>query len=437
MMRKVRAPLGLIGRIFAILLLAILIEFGASTFFYERASQLSVRDDEARRLAEHLVIARKLLAEHPPAERPALAVDLTTSRYKILWNHDLPPAMRVTPSLDRIHRQVIMWEPSLNSANMSLRLVGSPRNAVIVGSTTLPDGSWMKFATREPVHDLSFSPERILLALAPAVAIILIGGVLVRQTLLPLRRLALATERVGAGTTQEVAEGGPREVRRVIHAFNRMQARIHRLLTDRTQALAAVGHDLRTPLARLRLRADAIPDAGVREEMETDIVEMQTMIDSLLTYLAGETNGEPRQAVDLAVMCATIADAARDQGHDVDYAGPDHCERQLYPIAMKRALGNLVENGLHYGDRVRVSLEDQGSRAVIRVEDDGPGIPEESIEQALQPFVRLDTARARDTVGFGLGLSIVNRAVEAEGGTLKLSNRPEGGLRAEIRLPAA
>ncbi|TGX56255.1 HAMP domain-containing protein [Sphingomonas gei] len=432
----VRAPLGLIGRIFAILLLAILIEFGASTFFYERASQLSVRDDEARRLAEHLVIARKLLAEHPAIERPALAADLTTTRYKITWSKELPSAMRVTPSLDRIHRQVIAWEPSLRPANLRLRLVGPARDAVIVGSTTLPDGSWMKFATREPVHDLSFSPERILLALAPAVAIILIGGVLVRQTLLPLRRLALATERVGAGTTQEVAEGGPREVRRVIHAFNRMQARIHLLLTDRTQALAAVGHDLRTPLARLRLRADAIDDAEMRDEMETDIVEMQTMIDSLLTYLAGEGNGEPRQIADLAVICSTIADAARDLGHHVDYAGPDHCERQLHPIAIKRALSNLVENGLHYGDRVRLTLEDRGGTTIVRVEDDGPGIPEESIEQALQPFVRLDSARARDTVGFGLGLSIVSRAVEAEGGTLRLTNRAEGGLRAEIHLPA-
>jgi signal transduction histidine kinase len=433
----VRAPLGLIGRIFAILLLAILIEFGASTFFYERASQLSVRDDEARRLAEHLVIARKLLAEGDPEQRPALAADLTTSRYKISWARELPPKLRVTPSLDRIHNQVITWEPSLNSASLSLRLVGKARDAVIVGSTTLPDGSWMKFATREPVHDLSFSPERILLALAPAVAIILIGGVLVRQTLLPLRRLALATERVGAGATEAVPEGGPREVRRVIHAFNRMQARIHRLLTDRTQALAAVGHDLRTPLARLRLRADAIDDPEMRDEMETDIVEMQTMIDSLLAFLAGEANGEPPQAVDLAVICSTIVNGARDQGHEVRYEGPDHLERILHPIAIKRALGNLVENGLHYGDRVWLTLEEQSEGVVIRVEDNGPGIPDEAIEQALQPFVRLDTARARDTVGFGLGLSIVSRAVEAEGGTLHLSNRREGGLRAEIRLTAA
>ncbi|AQR73122.1 ATP-binding protein [Sphingomonas sp. LM7] len=437
MMRLVRAPLGLIGQIFAILLLAILIEFGASTFFYERASQFSVQDDEARRLAEHIVIARKLLSEQPPALRPALATDLTTTRYRIAWSEELPTSLRVTPTLDRIHHQVLDWEPSLKTAGLQLRLVGPARDAVIVGGTTLPDGSWMKFATREPVHDMGFSLDRILLALAPAVAIILIGGVMVRQTLLPLRRLAHATERVGAGDMQEVAEGGPGEVRRVIHAFNRMQNRIHRLLVDRTQALAAVGHDLRTPLARLRLRADAIGDAGVREEIETDIVEMQAMIDSLLAYLAGESTGETRQAVDLAILCSTIADDMGDHGHDVIYSGPVHLERVVYPIAMKRAVMNLVENGIHYGDRVAVTLVKQDDATVIRIEDDGPGIPEEAIDRALEPFVRLDDARARDTVGFGLGLSIVARAVEAEGGVLALSNRPEGGLRAEIHLPAA
>lgn len=438
MMRRIRAPLGLIGQIFAILLLAILIEFGASTFFYERASQFSVQDDEARRLAEHIVIARKLLSEQPSAQRPALADDLTTSRYRIAWSRDLPVALKVTPTLDRIHHQVLEWEPSLKAAGLRLRLVGAARDAVIVGGTTLPDGSWMQFATREPVHDMGFSIERILLALAPAVAIILIGGVLVRQTLLPLRRLAHATERVGGGEVQEaVTEGGPGEVRRVIHAFNRMQDRIHRLLTDRTQALAAVGHDLRTPLARLRLRADAIRDAEVREEIETDIVEMQAMIDSLLAYLAGESNGEKRQAVDLAVLCSTIVDDLHDQGHAVAYIGPDHFERVLFPIGMKRAVTNLVENGLHYGNSVTVTLREQDGGAVICIEDDGPGIPDEAIESALQPFVRLDAARARDTVGFGLGLSIVSRAVEAEGGKFALSNRAEGGLRAEIQLPAA
>jgi signal transduction histidine kinase len=435
--RVLSLPLGLIGRIFAILLLAILIEFGASTFFYERAGQISVRNDEARRLAEHLVIARKLLNEQPPEQRSALAVDLTTSRYKVWWSPGLPAKLLVPATLDRVHSQIVDWEPSLRAADLRVRMIGPARKAVIAGGLTLTDGSWMGFATREPVHDLSFSPERILLALAPAVAIILIGGVLVRQTLLPLRRLAKAAERVGAVDQEVVPEAGPGEVRRVISAFNRMQARIHRLIDDRTQALAAVGHDMRTPLARLRLRADALGDNDAVDAMTADIGEMESMIDSLLAYLGGETNGEAPVAVDLAVVCATIADDARDHHRQVRYSGPPHLERELRPVGFKRALVNLVENGLHYGKRVWISLEQHAGEIVVRIEDDGPGIAEEALDKVLEPFVRLDHARARDTMGLGLGLSIVKRAVEAEGATLTLSNRPEGGLRAEIRLPSA
>ena len=423
------------GRVFAILLLAILIEFGASTFYYERASQLSVRDDEARRLAEHLVIARKLLAEEPAEGRAALAADLTTSRYEVRWGTTLPARLRIAPNLDRIHKQVVEWEPSLAGANPHLRLVGNGRKAVIEGSIMLPDGSKMQFATREPVHELSFSFDRILLGLAPAVLIILIGGMLVRRTLLPMRQLAQAAERVGSDEPEALAEAGPRELRRVIRAFNRMQARIHRLIEDRTQALAAVGHDMRTPLARLRLRADGVEDVETHKAIQSDISEMEAMIGSLLAYLSGEDEAEPRVRVDLAALCQTVADDARDRGGDVRYNGPDHLERAVRQGALKRALVNLVENGVHHAEHVSIVLRSTETEIVLRVQDDGPGIPAESIETVMQPFVRLDQARTRDTLGLGLGLSIVTRAVEAEGGTFILRNRSSGGLSAEIRLP--
>ncbi|MCD2325360.1 ATP-binding protein [Sphingomonas sp. IC-56] len=434
MKRFLRPPLGLIGQIFAILLLAILIESGASAFFYERASQLSVRDDEARRLAEHLIIARKLLDEAPQGTRDALAQDLTTSRYSIDWLPRLPASLAGAPTLDRVYQQVVVWEPGLAASNLRLRLDGPAREAVIVGGLTLQDGSWMAFGTREPVRHLGFSLERMLLALGPAVAIILVGGVLVRQTLLPMRRLAHAAEHVGSDGAEEVPEGGAREVRRVIRAFNRMQARIHRLIADRTQALAAVGHDLRTPLARLRLRADAINDPHLLDAIQSDIGEMEAMIGSLLAYLGGEVDIEPRVSTDLAVMCATIADDAADHGHAVTYEGPEHLELTIRPTTLKRAMVNLVENGVHYAGRVWLKLEVADDHVVICVEDDGPGIPQEALNKVLEPFVRLDRARARDTLGLGLGLSIVAKAVEGEGGALKLENLREGGLRAQIVL---
>lgn len=430
-----KTPTGLVGRIFAVLLLTILVEFGVSTLLYERASQFSVRDDEARRLAEHLVIARKLLVEQVPSRRPEFAAELTTSRYEIQWMPTLPPALRTQPELDRIYEQVLLWEPSLAAADLRLRLTSQGRHALIVGALMLPDRSWLYFRTREQVHQADLGSARILLALAPALALILISGVLVRRMLLPMRRLAEAADMVGMAGIQEVPEEGPRELRRVINAFNRMQARIQRLIADRTQALAAVGHDMRTPLARLRLRVDGVADPDVHAAIDADIGEMEAMIASLLAFLGGEGDEEKPARVDLAVLCATIADDNDDRGRDVEYDGPTHFEHVLRPLMMKRALNNLVDNAVHYAGQACIRLVPGEDGVALRVEDHGPGIPAEDLERVTQPFVRLDTARSRDTVGFGLGLSIVARATELEGGRFRLFNREDGGLCAEIFLP--
>ena len=434
MRRLLRPSVGLIGRIVAILLLAILVEFGASTALYERASQFSVRDDEARRLAEHLFIARRLVVEHPPAERPAMAAALSTDRYAFAWSPTPRPARAVTPALDRMRDQIIAWEPSLATADPRVRLIASGTRSIAVGELRLSDGSWLHFRMREPVGRLDFSSSRILLAMALAIAVMILAGVLIRRTLRPMRQLAVAADRFGTIEQEPLPEAGPGEVRRVIAAFNRMQARIHRLIDDRTQALAAVGHDLRTPLARLRLRADRVDDAELRDTIENDLAEMEAMVASLLAFLGGESDPEPAVLTDLAVLCATLADDAADHGRRVAYDGPDHLDLTVRPSSLKRALVNLVENGIHHGDTVTLTLRSEPGSIAIRVEDDGPGIPEESLQQVLEPFVRLDSARRRDTVGFGLGLAIVARAVEIEGGTLTLSNRPEGGLCAEILL---
>ncbi len=430
------APAGLLGRIFAILLLAMLLEFGVSTLLYERANQFSVRDDEAHRLAEHLVIARKLVAEAPAAERAAMAHELTTNRYEIHWRSHLVPPPPLAPSLDRMHRQIVRWEPSLAHSNLRLNLASPGRNAVTTGGLTLPDGSWLYFATREPIHQPNLAVERVLLAMIPATALILIGGLLVRRTLLPLRRLAQAADSIGGPDEHAVPVEGPSDVRRVILSFNRMRDRIERLIADRTQALAAVGHDLRTPLSRLKLRADAIPEDELRDAVEADVAEMEAMVASLLAYLGGESESEPLAATDLAVLCATICDDAADRGLDARYEGPAHLEAKVRRAMLKRAIVNLVENALHYGGSARLLLEPAPGRLVVAVEDDGPGIPEDQLASVVEPFVRLDTARARDTIGLGLGLSIVQRVVSDHGGTLTLANRTQGGLRAEIVLPS-
>ena len=434
--RIVRRPtLGLLGQVFAILLLTLAIEFGTSTLLYERASRFAVRDDEAHRLAEHLVIVRRLMEERPAAARAVMAGELTTDRYVVQWRPTLPPGPRIAPELDAMRRQVTEWEPSLAGTDLTLQLVSPGRSSVVSGGFRLSDGSWVGFRTREAVAEINLAFERIALATVPAIALMLLGGILLRQTLMPLRRLAAAAERVGHGEVVPVEADGPGEVRRVIVAFNAMQDRIQALIAGRTQALAAVGHDLRTPLARLHLRTEALPDDEMRAAIGQDVAEMEAMITSLLAFLGG-ADPEAPAVVDLAVMCATLADDAQDRGRDAVYVGPDHCEWRVRRLSFKRALTNLVENALHYGETVAISLDTSDPAGLaIRVEDDGPGIPDDQMEAVLEPFVRLDVARARDTVGFGLGLSIVHAAIVAEGGALRLTNRAGGGLSAEISLP--
>lgn len=436
-----RPHLGLVGRLVAILLLAVTVEFGISTFLYERASQFSVRDDEARRLAEHLVVARRLIADTPPPARARVAAELSTDRYYIAWDRARAAPPRLAPTLVEMRRQIVAWEPALAGSDLTLHLVSPGRQSTVAGALRLPDASVLVFRTLQPVTGVELAIGRVLLALVPALALMALGGLAVRRALLPLRYLAIAADRVGDGGTlgegagEQVPEAGPSEVARVIAAFNRMQGRIGALIADRTQALAAVGHDLRTPLARLRLRAESVADPERRAAIAADVAEMEAMVASLLAFLGGAEEAEPPVMTDLAVMCATIADDALDHGHQAAYHGPAHLPALLRRSAVKRAIGNLVDNAVRYGTRVELRLYADDATLTVAVEDDGPGIDPTLIDRVREPFVRGEEERGRDTAGFGLGLAIVARMVAAEGGTLDLTNRAEGGLRAAIMLP--
>ena len=434
-MRLSHPSVGLIGQLIAILLLTMVIEFGASTFLYERASQFSVRDDEARRLAEHLVIARRLIAERQPPERSTMARELTTQRYAVEWREALPPPPETAPVLSSMRDQIADWEPTLSSSQLRLRLTSPGRSSVVTGGLVLDDGSWLYFHTLTPLDNLSLSGARVAIALLPALLLMVLGGLLIRRALRPMRQLALAADNVGQGGTVVVEQAGPTEVRRVIIAFNRMQARIERLIADRTQALAAVGHDLRTPLARLRLRSEGLHELATRNAITRDVAEMEAMVESLLAFLGGGANPEIPVRCDVAVLCATLVDNMEDHGVVARYEGPDHCEVVARPAALRRALGNLLDNAIHYAGSATIRLTPSLGAYSIAVLDDGPGIPADALASVVEPFVRLDTARSRDTVGFGLGLAVVARIVEDEGGALTLANRVEGGLVATITLP--
>lgn len=436
MIHLFRPSLGLVGRILIVLLLTVTVEFCTSTLLYERASQFSLREDEAHRLAEHLVITRKLIAERPQRERPMMASLLSTDRYDVSWGPKLPPPpARMTPELRDMQQQVVAWEPSLADANLRLQLKSPGLNTMVVGGMTLRDGSWIHFGTRDVANGWDLALGRVMLALVPALGLLLIGSLMIRNMLKPVRALAIAAERYGYGDRVIVPEVGSGEVLRVVRAFNAMQDRIQRLIKDRTQALAAVGHDLRTPIARLRLRIDMMSDEGSRDAMQRDAIEMETMIASLLAFLGGDDNDQPVVRTDIAVMAVTIVDDAADRGLNAVYEGPEHFDASVRLYDVKRALDNLVTNALRHARNVTVSVVPGDERVILRVDDDGPGIPDAKLEEVRQPFVRLDMARKRNTEGLGLGLAIVERICAAHGGELRLANLPAGGLRAEIELP--
>lgn len=430
--------MGLLGRILLILLVVMATEFVANTLLFERASHFALQEDDARRMAEHLVVARRVLERTAQPDRPSVAEELSTARFSIHWSRLAEP-WAASYSLGGLRNQIIDVEPELRAAKLKLNLLPLPKGGNIAGAMELSDGSSMTFRAHQAEAIWSLTFGRIISLLAPTLALVVIGAVMIRVTLRPLRVLMRATRHVGTDDTKPVPEEGAMEVRDLIHAFNAMQLRIHRLINSRTQALAAVGHDLRTPLARLQLRLDGLgADLETEKAMAQDIAEMNDLLHSLQIYLNGESGAVPPERVDIAVLAATLVESAADRGGDALYIGPANLEAWLRPVAIRRALNNLIDNALHYGGNVRVSLKQEEEDAIlILVDDDGPGIAEDKIAEVLHPFVRLDGARARNTRGMGLGLAIVNDVVRAEQGALTLTNRAEGGLRVAIRLPAS
>lgn len=306
--------LGLVGRILAIVLLTIVVEFFAGTVLYDRASNLRVREDEANRVAEHLASASRVMSQRDPLERPGLATRFSSPNFEVAWQRSLPSAPPMSADLLEMRNQIVAREPTLNNHNLKLYLLQPGRRTLVAGSLQLDDGSALTFTAPQLVKESKFRLAWIAMMVGVAIGLSLIATLMIRTTLHPVRRLAIAAGRIGHGEQEHIQEVGVSEVRDLIRAFNEMQARIHSLIADRVEALAAVGHDLRTPLARLQLRSENISDPQLRETIGEDVREMAAMVTSLLAYLGGDEDPETPQPVDIAVMGATIVDDLTDQG---------------------------------------------------------------------------------------------------------------------------
>lgn len=306
--------------------------------------------------------------------------------------------------------------------------VGGPALQV---SVRLADDSWLNVYAPFEHTDSLWQPRFVGPLLAALVVIIVAALWAVRRATRPLAALAAAAERLGMDVnTPPLAERGPREVRAAAQAFNVMQDRIRRFVDDRTQMLAAISHDLRTPITRMKLRAEFVDDDEQRAKMLADLDQMEHMIAATLAFARDDAAREDRRPVDVAKL---VQDMAEDLGGSYD--GPDTLVAGVRPVALKRAVANVIENALKYGGAARVGLRRTDGHVHVVVDDDGPGIAPEDRERVFAPFVRLETSRNRDTGGTGLGLAVARAAIRAHGGDITLDNRPEGGLRVTLAFP--
>ncbi len=311
---------------------------------------------------------------------------------------------------------------------------GKPPSESLRLSVALASGDWLNAQLRLIPPERRLSPWSLASFGLSALAIGLALWLTLSRLLGPLRGLARAAERLGRG--EEVGAlpaTGPSEMRALTEAFNRMQERLHRMVTDRTQMLAALGHDLRSPLTALRVRAEMVDDDETRERLLVSLAEMQDMVEQTLTYARGVWTTEDMATVEAGAFLEELAGTLEPPLPVARPAEP--VMLRLRPATLRRALVNLIENARRYGGEAEIALRATPEAAVIEIADRGPGIPPEALGRVFDPFVRIEGSRSRETGGTGLGLAIARSILKAHGGDVTLANRPGGGLVATVTLP--
>lgn len=435
-------PASIAGRTFLVLLLGLFAAqvVGLTIHAVDRVGlQRAAQGREA--MARTWAVWRTVVTA-PPALRPEAieAIDLPEGFRATV---DPEPAVREGASLPGpMGRRLAeglgrMGPPRLRPREVR---IGEPPEGGVAAALRLPDGAWLNIVGRWP-RPRPWSSPTFLAALAVMTAAVAgLSFWAVRRLTAPIRELAAAAERLGRDVgAPPLPERGPREVAQAAAAFNTMQDRIRRFVDDRTAMLAAIGHDLRTPITRMRLRAEFVEDEGLRAKMLADLAEMEAMVAATLAFARDDAASEAAVPLDLVALLRTVADEANDVagGEAVTLTGPSHLTLRARPVALKRALSNLIGNAIGYAGGCRVRLaEPDGGVVRIAIEDDGPGIPEDELERVFQPFHRVERSRSRETGGAGLGLPIARTILRGHGGDVTLANRRGGGLTATVTLPA-
>lgn len=442
------------GRTLLVLLVGLTLSHMASTAILSHDRHDAVADVNDHLSADRVAVFARLLDQAPPEERVRLA--------RSLGSPFLTVALEATPAISASQQEEIEMVPvrqalepyfgalghdrlhiarqrhdHVGTNSVWWRLAnGFPEDPSLFIALALNDGTWATFDLAMKKSMPFWAPRSILSAVVMIGAILIFGRWATGWVAAPLAAFARAADRLGRDVqAPPLSEEGPREVRQAVSAFNEMQDRIRRFVEDRTRMLAAISHDLRSPITRLRLRTELFPESEGRERMLADLDEMEAMVASTLDFARGDAQDEPSEAIDLASMLEAICDNAMDAGLAAEFDWPGRLVCFCRPLALKRAFVNLIENAARYGQRAMVHARHAGPDIVVIIEDEGPGIPETEMEKVFTPFYRLEGSRNRKSGGSGLGLTVARTIIRAHGGDILLENRREGGLRVTVTIP--
>lgn len=439
----------LTSRLIIVLLFGLGIFHLGSIYLYQVGMRYAANLAHEEQLAERLVSIKRSIGDQTSARREEAAHGLSTASLDVHWSEiSLVNDVSVKGAellafrqklLNALPGELTAGQIRLGYADEGIATVTSPYNShIMLVSLQMADKSWVNFAITSMAPSGTHDHGTILSTSLMAVGIILISFFIVRWFNRPLARLADAAERLGSNIqAPPLAVIGPKEVRQAAAAFNNMQAALQQMIRERSLALAAISHDLRTPLTRIRLRAEFIGDDELRDRTERDILEMQELIDSALDYLRDEQAVLTTQDIDLSTLLQEICDAFKEIGHHVSLTTSGAAPFRGQPLTLRRAFSNLIDNAIKYGQRADISIKEEGGSFIICIADQGPGIPECEYRNVLQPFYRLDASREAGPGGSGLGLSVADMAIRRHGGRLAFTNLPQGGLLQTVSLPVS
>jgi signal transduction histidine kinase len=456
-------PQSLFGQTLLVLVAGLIVSLLVGSWIYTLDREQAVRAVGGLAAAQRITNLTKLVQDTPREGRERIVAGLSDQTFRVSLSAQ-PPA--IVPNDDdaaaaQAIKEFLVDQLSLTPGQQP-RVSTSPPDSPVFGggrpmmgrgpmmhgfggfggfrdlqvAVPLPDGQWLTFATALPESGSAFSRQFLLSMAIMAIVILAVSVWAVRRVTAPLAAVSVAAERLGNDlNAPPMPETGTIETRQASRAFNTMQARLRGLIENRTRMLAAISHDLRTPLTLLRLRAENVENPQERDKMLATIAEMDSMVGVTLQFARDEAATEPRRPTDIAALVQSIVDDMADAGLPVKMQPAEPIVYDCRPDALKRAIRNLLDNAVKYGKAASAAIETTPKTIEIIIDDEGPGIPERELSRVFDPFYRLEGSRSRETGGVGLGLAIAQSIVQAHRGELVLSNRPTAGLRARISLP--